>query len=382
MQSKNVVILRGVIGCGKIYALKAIQNHFKQTDLETAWMESEIFHRKISSENSTIILCDNLFGKFGASVFSQDAVNKTEQVLKEIDRSLGKTKVIIVIHTHVYDEIKTSFKLDFIHKKNITVEMDNLSEAATLLISKNQLREGHCKTGSDCWFRSVGFQSVLNKLSKNQGHIGGPFLSLMYCTYKEHELFSDEAFSVSPVKTLVQHFQRMLQDSVELYVCLVYLMCVQQHNIEKEPENWAGCIGAEISKRNVMSLAKSSGLLQVKNKIVTLAHELLTTALLKSVADEFCILLPVIQKCDINVFLQLLRPSDTCNTHGDLYFEYLYNNDERSSNSYVGRMCAYRLGVNYKIQEIKHPLMAVDFVKCKYLTYLKRAPKTLILIRN
>lgn len=314
------------------------------------------------------------------TIFSQDAVNKTEQVLKEIDRSIGKTKVIIGIHTHVYDEIKTSFKLDFIHQKNITIEMDNLSEAERLLIFKKQLREGHCKTDSNCWFRSVLFQSVLDKLSKNQGYIGGPFLSLMYCN--QHEMFSDEAFSVSPVKTLVHLFQRMRQDSVESYLCLVYLMCVQQHNIEKEPENWAGCIGAEISKRNVMSLAKSSGLLQVKNKVVTLAHELLTTALLKSVADEFCILLPVIQKCDINVFLQLLRPSDTCNTHGDLYFEYLYNNDERSSNIYVGRMCAYRLGVNYKIQEIKHPLMAVDFVKCKYLTYLKRAPKTLILIRN
>lgn len=330
-------------------------------------MEYDIFHRKISSENSTIILCDNLFGKFGASVFSQDAVNKTEQVLKEIDRSLGKTKVIIVIHTHVYDEIKTSFKLDFIHKKNITVEMDNLSEAATLLIFKKQLREGHCKTGSDCWFRSVGFQSVLNKLSKNQGHIGGPFLSLMYCTYKEYELFSDEAFSVSPVKKLVQHFQRMRQDSVELYVCLVYLMCVQQHNIEEEPKTWAGLISEHISKHNVMNLAKISGLLQVKNKIVTFAHELLTTALFKSVAEEFQIFLPVIQMCDRNVFLQLLRPSDTCNTHGDLHCEYLYNNDGSRRIRDVGRMCAFRLANNYKKQEeIKHPLMAIDFVKDQY----------------
>lgn len=42
------------------------------------------------------------FQKFGASVFSQDTVNKTEQVLEEIDRSIGKTKVIIGIHTHKF----------------------------------------------------------------------------------------------------------------------------------------------------------------------------------------------------------------------------------------------------------------------------------------
>lgn len=359
-----------MIGCGKTHALKAIQNHFQQTDLETAWVESQIFHRKISYENSIIILCDNLFGQFGASVFSQDAVNKTEQVLKEIDRSIGKTKVIIGIHTHVYDEIKTSFKLDFIHQKNITVEMDNLSEAATLLIFKKQLREGHCKTDYDCWFRSVGFQSVLDKLSKNQGHIGGPFLSLMYC--KEHELFSDETFSVSPVKTLVQHFQKMRKDSYKLYLSLVYLMCVQQHNIEDGPEKWAGLIDVLISKHNVMNSARISKLLHVKNKIVTLAHELLTTALFKSAADDYYIVLPVIQLCDRNVFLQLLRPSDTCNTHGDLYCEYLYNNYERSRSREVGEICASRLADNYKKQEIKHPLMAIDFVKDKYLDYLNR----------
>lgn len=359
-----------MIGCGKTHALKAIQNHFQQTDLETAWVESEICHGKISYENSIIILCDNLFGKFGASIFSQDAVNKTEQVLKEIDRSEGKTKVIIGIHTHVYDEIKTSFKLDFIHQKNITIEMDNLSEAATLLIFRKQLREGHCKTNSDCWFKSVGFLSVLDKLSKNQGHIGGPFLSLMYCTFNQHELFTDEAFSVSPVKTLVQHFQRMRQDSVELYVCLVYLMCVQQHNIEEEPEKWAGDISEHISKCNVMNLAKISGLLQVKKKIVTLAHELLTTALFKSVADKFTIFLPVIKLCDRNVFLQLLRPSDTHNTHGDLHCGYLY--DDRNIRD-VGIMCAFRLANSYKKQEvINHPLMAIDFVKDEYFDCFKK----------
>lgn len=85
----------------------------------------------------------------------------------------------------------------------------------------------------------------------------------MYCNH--NELFSDEASSVSPVKTLVQHFQRKRQDS-ELYMCLVYLMCIQQHNIEEEPEKWAGLIDVHISTHNVMNLAKISSLLQVKTK--------------------------------------------------------------------------------------------------------------------
>lgn len=152
-------------------------------------------------------------------------------------------------------------------------------------------------------------------------------------------------------------------------------MCVQQHTIEEEPaEKGAGSISVDISKRNVMNLAKISSLLKVKNQIVTLAHELLTTALLKSVADEFHIFLPVIQICDRNVFLQLLRPSDTRNTHGDLYCEYLYNNDGSRKIRDVGIMCAFRLANNYKKQEeIKHPLMAIDFVKDEYLDYFKKS---------
>lgn len=117
--------------------------------------------------------------------------------------------------------------------------MDKLSEAESLLIFKEQLKQGHCcKMDSNCWFRTVGFQSVLDKLSKNQGHIGSPFLSQMYCN--QHDLFSDESFSVNPVQTSIQYFHRMRQDSPTLYHCFVYLMCVQEHNLEGNIEECAG----------------------------------------------------------------------------------------------------------------------------------------------
>lgn len=377
--SRNVVILKGVIGCGKTNALNAIKNYFQERNWMTAWVISENFEGKISHETPTIFFWDNLFGKFGASVFSQDAVNKTEKVLKEIESSKQKTKVVIGIHTHVYDEVKKNLKLHFLHQKNITVEMDKFSDAEALLIFKEQLKKGHCKMDQNCWFKNVGFQSVLDKLSKNQGHIGGPFLSLMYCNH--HELFSDGAFSANPVQTLVQHFQRMKRDSSTLFDCLVYLMCVQQHNIEEEPKEWAGHMSAEISKNNLMNLAKTSSLLQVENKIATPAHELLTTALIKCAAETKELFLPMLQLCESDVFLQLLRPADS--PHSELYFEYTSMYDSNESKKYsrdIGKMCAYRLTQKFKKEEINHPLMTVELVKEKYFHYLNRQPKELHLI--
>lgn len=371
LETWNVVIHKGAIGCGKTHALKAIQNHFQEKNWVTAWVEPEDILKKISEskEKPTILLCDNLFGRFGSNVFSEDAVNQTEEVLKEIERSEQIAKVVIGIHTHVYDEVKKKFKLNFLHKKNITVEMDKLSEAEKLLIFKEQLKKGHCEKDSNCWFKTVGFQSVLDKLSKNQGHIGGPFLSLMYSN--QHDFFSEEAFSLGPVQALVQHIQRLRIDSPKLHDCLVYLMCVQQHNIEEEPEDWAGEISADISKQTLMDLTKTSGFLQVDNKRATLAHELLTTVLMKSVAGTREISLPVFKMCKRDVFLQLLRPTDS--TNSDLYVEY--RNDLSKQSKYEGKMCAYRLAEIYKEQETAHPLMTVELVKERYQKYLKELSK-------
>lgn len=372
LKSRNVVILKGVIGCGKTHALKAIQNYFQERNWKMAWVKSENFEGEISHEKPTIYLWDNLFGKFGASVFSQDAVYKTEKALKDIESSKRKTKVVIGIHTHVYDEVKKTLKLYFLDQKNITVEMDKLSGAEALLIFKEQFKKGHCKMDPNCWFKNVGFHSVLEKLSKNQGHIGGPFLSLMYCN--QHDLFSDGAFSDNPVQTLMQYFERMKHDSCKLYDCLVYLMCVQQHNLEEEPEMWAGFISAEITKRNLMDVAKTSGLLHVNTKSATPAHELLTTILFKSAIEKRELILPVLQKCDIDVFIQLLRPTDS--THSDLYLEFTYTDSSEFSKD-VGKMCSCRLIQKYSKQEKVHPLMTVELVKKKYIKYLYREPKCL-----
>lgn len=96
-----------------------------------------------------------------------------------------------------------------------------------------------------------------------------------------------------------------------------------------------------------------------------------TTALFKSVAERIHIFLPVLQVCNSDVFLQLLRPSD--GSHSDLYYKYIYMLSKLSRD--VGKTCAYRLACIYTKQEIAHPLMSVELVKDKYIQYLQHEPK-------
>ncbi|XP_065934553.1 uncharacterized protein [Magallana gigas] len=370
VKSKNVVILKGVIGCGKTHALKAIQNHFQGIDWETAWMDSKNLQGEMSYEKPTILLCDNLFGKFGRSVFAQDTLNQTEEVLKKIEKS-EQTKVVIGIHTHVYDEVKKKMNLNFLHQKNITVEMDNLSEAETLLIFKKQLEKGHCKKDFNCWFKSVGFQSVLDKLSKNQGHIGGPFLSLMYCNH--HEFFSEEAFSVNPVQTLLQHFQRMKHDNRSLYSCLVYLMCVQQHNLNEEPEKWAGEISVDITKHALEKISNTNAYVLVETQAATLAHDILTIVLFRFAAENEEYLLPVVMNSELDMMLQLWRPP-AGTPDNDFECDFMDVNKNVKYRT-IGKEFVYRYASNYRENEMLHPLFAIDFVKRKYALYSKHPPK-------
>ncbi|XP_065934540.1 uncharacterized protein [Magallana gigas] len=386
MDSKNVVILKGAIGCGKTHALMAIQNHFKEKQWETEWVEFQHLKEKTSKEKPTILLCDNLFGRFGSCVFSQNDVDEIEEILKTIETSKDYIKTVIGVHTHIFDEVKKDLKLSFLQQKNITVEMDKLSAAETLLIYKEQHKRGHCKMDPTCWFKKVGFESVLDKLSKNQGHIGSPFLSLMYC--KQHELFSDPTFPDNPVKTLMQHFQKIRQEAPTLYKCLVYLMCVQEHNFEKEPKEWARQIGAEIAKEtqknaltqidgditkeNLQKNALTSGYVHVETNRATLAHDILTMVLFKSTAEADIFFTPVVLNCSDDIIIQLLRPAGSI--YSDFYCEFEDVNKE--SPYYKSRkVCVYRLVCKFKENEKNHPLMTKEFVRHKYEKYMTQTPK-------
>lgn len=370
MDSKNVVIIKGAIGCGKTHALMAIQNHFQEKQWETEWVEFQNLKENTSKEKPTILLCDNLFGRFGGCVFSQTDVDEIEEILKTIENSKDNIKTAIGVHTHIFDEVNKDLKLSFLQQKNITVEMDKLSAAETLLIYKEQLKKGHCKTDFNCWFKTIGFQSVLDKLSKNQGQIGSPFLSLIYCN--QHELFSDEAFSVNPIQTMMKHFQRMRQDKNSLYSCLVYLMCVQEHICEEKPQEWAVHISADITKDSFKNAA-ASGYAKIDNNRAILAHDILTDVLFKSVAETENYLLPVVQNSEVDMMLQLFRPPGT--THSDLHCDFLDVNKDETLRS-IGKEFVYRYASNYHKQWWKdHPLLTIGFVRERYYSYSKAPPK-------
>uniref|UniRef100_A0A8W8JTH5 DZIP3-like HEPN domain-containing protein n=1 Tax=Magallana gigas TaxID=29159 RepID=A0A8W8JTH5_MAGGI len=367
LNSRNVVILKGAIGCGKTHALKAIQNHFKSS-WETKWEDTLTIESEIIQEKPTILLYDNFFGRFGNRVLSQGEIDRTEKVLKAVG---GNIKVVIGIHSHVYEEVKKTFRLDFLSQKNITVEMDKLSDAETLLIFKEQRRIGHCKVDSERLFRSFGFQSVLDMLSKNQGQIGGPFLSLMYCN--QHEFFLVDAFSHNPVQTLVQHFLKVKQESPILYNCLVYLMCVQRHNCQEEPMKWIRETDADITKDAITKMFTTSGCVYVEDNTASLAHDILTIALFKSAAEADEYLLRVVENCDVDVMLQLLRSPGTA--HNDLCCDFMdVNNKKRSNHRKMAKEFVYRFASKYRDIKMVHPLFKIKFVSEKYSKYVKDLP--------
>lgn len=120
-----------------------------------------------------------------------------------------------------------------------------------------------------------------------------------------------------------------------------------------------------------MELPKKSGLLQVKNKRVTLAHEFLTAAVFKSAAEGFNTFFYQFFKCVIVMY------SSNFETFRWLSFEfyYKYNYDLSKLLRDIGKICAYRLASIYTKQEMAHTLMSIELVKDKYIQYLQHEPK-------
>nr|XP_022344027.1 uncharacterized protein LOC111137072 isoform X3 [Crassostrea virginica] len=270
LQTRNVLILRGAIGCGKTSALKAIQNHYEGKGFKAIWdeeSEPKTLKNWKNFTEKTIVFCDNLFGRYGCRTFSKQDILSIENCLGSIENEpTENTKVVIGIHQHVYEEVSKTHTLSFLQNKNSVIDMDKLNEAEKLLILKEQQKEGHCKADSTCWFRTVESSSVLSKLSKAPGNVGSPFLSLMYCHH--HELFSDDDFTKNPVQSLMKHFQKMRMDSRTDYFCLVYLMVVQSQALNEELPHWVGHLDADITKDALNNLCKQKfGYIKMKRRM-------------------------------------------------------------------------------------------------------------------
>nr|XP_022312288.1 uncharacterized protein LOC111117454 isoform X2 [Crassostrea virginica] len=368
LQTRKVVILRGAIGCGKTSALKAIQNHYKAEGFKVVWdEESEHETWKMFTEKS-IVLCDNLFGRFGCHTFSKQDILKIENCLESIENEPnGNTKVVVGIHQHVFEEVKKTCPLNFLLNRNSTVDMDKLSTAEKLLIFKMQQKEGHCKADPECWFGKIEFPSVFTKLSQSPGNVGSPFLSLMYCHH--HELFSEDEFTKNPVQSLMKHFQKMRKDSQTNYLCLVYLMVVQSHALDEELQSWAGLIETNVTKDALNNLCKQKfGYIQKESKNARLIHDVLTIVLFKCTAELKEDFLPVVQQSHKTVLLELMRPPD--DIHCEFYTSLAKvkkNEDFRE----VGKVLLHRLAHDWT-KNWEHPLQSTAIFKEKSEKYFKK----------
>ncbi|XP_062569822.1 uncharacterized protein LOC134231871 [Saccostrea cucullata] len=374
LEDGNVVICKGALGCGKTHTLKAIQNKYTEKEWKVRWMEENLLPLEENMEDKTILICDNLFGSFGCNIFSSSRIISFENLLENMREKSRNTKVAVGIHQHVFDEIKKIHNLKLLQNKNITVDLDKLTKSELLLILKEQQKEGHCKTDPNCWFKTVDTTNVLDKLKENQGNIGSPFLSLIYCHH--HDLFSDVAFTKAPLQTLTQRFQKMKSDSAMDYYILVYLMCVRKHEYGNELPEWIGSINAFLTKESLQKTATNlPGFVRVENGSVTLRHEVLNIALLKATAYADTDFLPVVQKCDLEILLQLMRPAESGNTEFSCCFAYPEPDNTKYRN--IGKFLVKRFADAFKTnwENMEHPLKKHDFFVKKYKRYLSSNPK-------
>ena len=376
LQSRNIVILRGAIGCGKTFAIKAIQNRYKGKGFKAVWdeeSEPKTLKNWKSFPEKTIVFCDNLFGRYGCHTFSKQDILSIENCLESIENeSTGNTKVVVGIHQHVFEEIKKTCTLNFLQNKNATVDMDKLSRAETLLIFKMQKKEGHCKVDPECWFGKIEFSSVLTKLSQSPGLVGSPFLSLMYCHH--HELFSEDEFTKNPVQSLMKHFQKMRKDSYTDYSCLVYLMVVQNHALDKEIPVWAGYIDAYITKDALNNLCKKTfRYIQKKSKNASLIHDVLTIVLFKCAAEFKEEFLPVLRNCTERVLLEFMRPYGDSNCEFYTSLAKVRKNEEFRENA---KVLVYRLAHHWT-KNWEHPLQSTAIFREKAEEYMSKRPKSI-----
>lgn len=105
-------------------------------------------------------------------------------------------------------------------------------------------------------------------------------------------------------------------------------MCVQRHNCQEEPMKWSREIGKDITKDAITKIFIISGYVYVEADTAALAHDILTIALFKSAANNF--LLRVVENCDVDMMLQLLKPPSAALNY--LYCDFMDVNNEENQN--------------------------------------------------
>ncbi|XP_062617279.1 uncharacterized protein LOC134278984 isoform X1 [Saccostrea cucullata] len=334
LETSDVVICKGAIGCGKTTAMRYIQKQFKEKQWRTMWMEEFVDDSDLSNNviENTLLCCDNLFGTFNCKLFSSDYerlegislsdVSSLESpaafqnIIEKKRKIYGKhLKIVLGIHNHVHDVVMRECVLELFQNKRWIIDMDEHTQAELLLIWKEKQKDEHSVHDSKCWCKKLTFSSVSAKLSLNRGLVGNPFLISMYCIpYHDHHFFSNDEFTKSPVLTLVDHFKNMYKENPELFYALVYVMYVTVCSRYQGIEDWAGFVNANLTTASLHNTVdKYPEFFYKDEETIELKHELLNITLFKASAEINDVRNSLVHNCGIHIILQLARPQEKCN---------------------------------------------------------------------
>lgn len=141
-------------------------------------------------------------------------------------------------------------------------------------------------------------------------------------------------------------------------------MVVQIHALDKELPTWTGDVEASVSLNTLNNLCKQKvGYIQIEQKHASLIHDILAIALFKSASEDRKNFLPVLQYCNKNVLLELVRPAG-CNH--EFYTSLVKINDEFRE---CGKVFVYRL-TSYWSKDWEHPLQPIALFREKSQKYL------------
>nr|XP_034337788.1 uncharacterized protein LOC117692805 [Crassostrea gigas] len=316
LEREHIVVVIGALGTGKSTCLKYIESHYRRNQWTVSRKEKSITHLDLNVDGKKkLFCCDNLFGVFNRGNFAE--TDEIIKVLENIEQKVNhELKVVFVIHDHVYEELQEIHPIRVFQNKRVVVDFNELSDAEMLLILNDQREHGHCANDPKCWFRNVDFELVKNTLQENPGKLGNPILTLLYSN--RHDIFTKREATRNIVRELCTIFQKMLEDTPDLFNVLLYVMFVKTHSLDKNVEEWASELGGLDSitvKKNVSQLGAFL-FVEADGSRIEIKHELLSFALFKCCASSTKYVFLLLKHCRFEMIEEIIRPVSTPN-HGE-----------------------------------------------------------------
>ncbi|XP_065934528.1 uncharacterized protein [Magallana gigas] len=310
---EHIVVVIGALGTGKSTCLKYIENHYRRNQWEVCRKEKSITHLDLNVDGiKKLFCCDNLFGVYNRGNFAE--TDEIIKVLENIEQKVNhELKVVFAIHDHVYEELQKIHPIRVFKNKRVVVDFNELSDAEMLLILNDQREHGHCANDPTCWFRNVDFELVKNTLQENPGKLGDPILTLLYSN--RHDIFIKREATHNIVKELCTIFQKMLENTPDMFNVLLYVMFVKTHSLDKNVEEWASELGGLNSitvKKNVSQL-DAFLFVEADGSRIEIKHELLSFALFKCCASSMKYVFLLLKHCRFEMIEEIIRPVSTTN---------------------------------------------------------------------